>query len=464
MKRLFQIFAIATLALGFTACETPATGEINNDGEITLSLTGDKSEIVADGADKVTFTALVNGEANDEIIIVCLKNNSIVKNNTFTTTEAGEYLFKATYKNKSSDAFKVTATPAPVPTLTLTSDKDVIVANGTEVVTFTVTLDDEDVTAESVITNTATNVALEGNTFATDTAGDYLFVATYKEYTSEIKVISVAADVPVQKSLTLTASKMRIKADGEDKVVFTAKYGDEDVTGLFTLHTTTGATIEGNEFSTTTPGTFNIYAIYDNTRSNTVSIDAYDPAIASQYEIGTLCEVNGTKGVIYAIKTDKNDYTWVYVVSLDQAFLQWSTETVWCNCGSDKGAWNTYDPFDPRYSHAEGGVRDIANYPAFKWCMEHGADWFLPSSTELQWLWDATSGGAHVYDCDTMKAFNKTITENGGTAIAEDYYWSSNETSYDMIELIAFMDNSVVCLEPYKTKFYQTRAVARFNI
>lgn len=462
MKRLFQIFAIAALALGFTACETPS--QTTNDGEITLSLTGDKSEIVADGIDKVTFTVLVNGkETAEDVMIICTKNNSVVKNNTFTTTEAGEYLFKAAYNNKSSDAFKVTAVTPTVPTLVLNADKQSIVANGTEVVTFTVTLGGEDVTAESVITNITTNAAIEGNTFSTDTEGEYTFVASYEEYTSAEQVVTAVADIPVQKSLTLTATKMRIKADGEDKVVFTAKYGEEEVTN-FTLHTTTGGAIEGTEFATTTPGTYNIYALYENTRSNTVSIDAYDPAIASQYEIGTLCEVNGTKGVIYAIKTDKNDDTWVYVVSLDQAFLQWSTETVWCNCGSDKGAWNTYDPFDPRYSHAEGGVRDIANYPAFKWCMEHGADWFLPSSTELQWLWDATSGGAHVYDCDTMKAFNKTITENGGTAIAEDYYWSSNETSYDMIELIAFMDNSVICLEPYKTKFYQTRAVARFNI
>ena len=461
MKRFFQIFTIAALALGFTACEQPSEGT-EGGGEVTITLTGDKSEIVADGIDAVVFTALVNGEANDDIMIISLKNNSIVNNNTFTTTVAGDYLFKAVYNNKSSDAFKVTATEPTKPILYLTADKQNIVADGTEVVTFTVTINGEDVTANSTITNLSNNTAIEGNTFTTDTIGEYTFEAKYEEYTSP--QISVNATAVPQKSLTLKASKMRIKADGEEKVVFTAKYGDEDVTASCTLRTTTGATIEGSEFSTTTPGTYDIYALYDNTRSNTLSIDAYDPAIAGQYEIGTLCEVNGTKGVIYAIKTDKDNYTWVYVVSLDEARLQWSTENVWCNCGSDKGAWNTYDPFDERYSHAEGGVRDIANYPAFAWCMEHGADWFLPSSTELQWLWDATSGGAHVYDCDTMKAFNKVITDNGGTAIAEDYYWSSNETSYDLIQLIAFMENSVVCLEPYKTKFYQTRAVARFNI
>ena len=462
MKRLFQIFAIVALALGFTACDEQSEGI--QSGEINITLTGDKSEIVANGIDAVVFTALVNGEANSDIQIISLKNNSFVQNNTFTTTEAGDYLFKAVYGNKSSDAFKVTATAPTVPTLILEADKQSIVANGSDVVTFTVTLDGEDVTSESTIVNTMFNETLEGATFSTENAGEYQFLAEYGEYTSNIILVTAVTEQAVQKSLILSASTMRIKADGEEKVVFTAKYGDEDVTASCTLHTTNGAAIEGSEFSTTTAGTYNIYALYDNTRSNTLSIDAYDPAVAGQYEIGTLCEVNGTKGVIYAIKTDKSNYTWVYVVSLDEARLQWSTENVWCNCGTDKGAWNTYDPFDERYSHAEGGVRDIANYPAFAWCMEHGADWFLPSSTELQWLWDATSGGTHVYDCDTMKAFNKVIIDNGGTPIGEDYYWSSNETSYDMIELIAFMENSVVCLEPYKTKFYQTRAVARFNI
>ena len=462
MKKLFKIFAIAALALGFTACDEQSEG-IDN-GEITISLTGDKSEIVADGIDAVVFTALVNGEANDEIMIISLKNNSIVNDNTFTTTVAGHYLFKAVYKNKSSEAFKVTATAPEVPTLILEADKESIVANGTDVVTFTVTLDGVDVTAESTIMNGMFNEALEGATFSTDAIGEYQFYALYGEYESNTFVVEAYADQPVQKSLTITASKMRIKADGEDKVVFTAKYGEEDVTASCTLHTTTGAAIEGNEFTTTTAGTYNIYALYDNTRSNTLSIDAYDPAVVGKYDIGTVCEVNGTKGVVYAIKTDAQGYTWAYAVSLDEAFLQWSTENVWCNCISSKGAWNTYDPFDERYSNADGGVRDIANYPAFAWCMEHGADWFLPSDDELQWLWDATSGGTHKFDCDTMKTFNKIITDNGGSPIQEDYYWSSNETSYDMIELIAFMENSVVCLEPYKTKFYQTRAVARFNI
>ena len=460
MKRLFQIFVFAALALSFTACEQP--GETPDNGEIILSLTGDKTEIVADGVDKVTFTATVNGEANDQIQIINLKNNSFVENNTFTATVAGDYLFKAVYNNKSSEAFKVTATEPATPILFLTPDKQNIVADGTEIVTFTVTINGEDVTANSTITNITANAALEGNTFSTDTIGEYLFEAKYEDFTSsQVKINATAVS---QKSLKLQASEIRIKADGEDKVVFTVLYGEEDVTASCTIQTTTGSVIEGGEFATTTPGSYNIYALYDNVRSNTVSIDAYDPTVAGQYEIGQIYDVNGTKGMIYAIKSDNLGNNWVYLCSIDEADLQWSTENVMCNCISSKGEWNTYDPFNPTYSKADGGVRDVNNYPAFKWCMEHGDGWFMPSSTELQWMWDAISEGTHKFNNPSVEKYNKILTDNGGMPFVETYYWSSNETAADSVELIAFMEDSIVCLEPYKTKKYTVRAAYRFQI
>lgn len=463
MKRLFNILAIFSLLAGITACEGVVEEPQQKDAEVKL--TANKLEIVADDTDSVTFEVTVDGVVTTkDVQIIVLNDNSTLPGNTFKTATAGEYRFKAAYKTFTSETVTVTATAVAVPEVVLAADKTEIAADGTESVTFTVTVDGQDKTAEATIIELASNTRLEDNTFATTTEGSYTFVAEYGELRSQQVVITAKASAPVQHSLVLKASKQRIMCDGTDAVVFTAMYGEKDVTEECEFHTTTGTTLEGSTFSTTTVGTYNIYALYNNTRSNTVSIDVYDPAVVGEYEIGTLCEVNGTKGIIYAIKTDRDDYTWVYVVSLDEEYLQWSTENVWCNCGSDKGAWNTYDPFDERYSHAHGGVRDINNYPAFAWCMDHGEDWFLPSSTELQWLWDSISGGTHTYNCAAVEAFNKILTDNGGVILEEDYYLSSNETSEDLIELIAFMENSVVCLEPYKTKKFRTRAVARFNI
>ena len=457
MKRLFSIFAILSLAVGFTACEESVTTTPDPVDSITLSV--DKGEIVANGQDFATFTVNVA-----EAQIICLNDNSVLDTTTFKTTTPAEYRFVAVHNGVKSNEVKVVAKALKVEVV-LTADKSEIAGDNADTVTFTVTVDGEDKTSESTITIINYGTALEGNTFTTDVAGEFIFQAKYDgENSNQLIIVATSVEQPAQKSLTLTATPMRIKADGTESVTFKAMYGEEDVTATCQIQTTTGTAVENGVFTTTEAGTYNFYALYENTRSNTVSVDAYDPNMNVDYEIGQIYDINGTKGVAYAIKTDKQGNMWVYFFSMDEEYLQWSTENVWCNCGSDKGAWNTYDPFDPRYSYADGGVRDINNYPAFKWCMEHGDDWFMPSSTELQWMWDAVSGGTHDFDCDTMAAYNKLLTENGGEPFLETYYWSSNETSEDMIELVAFMADSVICLEPYKTHKYNVRATYRIQI
>ena len=276
------------------------------------------------------------------------------------------------------------------------------------------------------------------------------------ENSNQVIITATAVDAPVQKNLVLTASPMRIKADGTEKVIFKAMYGEDDVTATCEIKSTNGVTVENGVFTTTEAGTYNFYALYDNVRSNTVSVDAYDPNMTSDYEIGQIYDLNGTKGVCFAIKNDNQNRTWAYFFSMDEEYLQWSTENVWCNCASGRGDWNTEDML------RNGTSPD--KYPAAQWCVAHGEGWFMPSSTELQWMWDAVSGGTHTFDCDTMKAYNKLLTDNGGEPFIETYYWSSNETSDDMIELIAFMADSVVCLEPYKTSKYSVRATYRVQL
>jgi hypothetical protein len=376
---------------------------------------------------------------------------------TFTTTTAGEYRFKALYNGFTSNEVKVLATNPAGPTVVLTADKQAIVADNTEVVTFSVTIDGEDKTAESTITIVNYGTALEGNTFTTDVAGEFVFEANFEGTKSnQVIVTATAVETPVQKSLTIEASKLRIKADGEDSVTFTVMYGEEDVTSICEIKTTAGDVIEGGAFATTTPGSYNIYALYDNVRSNTVSIDAYDPNIASAYEIGQIYDVNGAKGVAYAIKTDNQNRTWAYFFSMDEADLQWSTENVWCNCIASRGDWNTEDML------RNGTSPDM--YPAAQWCIAHGDGWFMPSSQELQWMWDAISEGTHNFDNASVAAYNKLLTDNGGMPFVETYYWSSNETADDLVELIAFMNDSVVCLDPQKTYIYTVRAATRVQL
>ena len=455
MKKLFSLIALLSLAVGFTACE-----ETNPDAPDTktVTLSANKSEILADGVETVSFETTVNGVVtSDGVQIICLNDNSVLSASTFKTTAAGEYRFVAVSNGVKSNEVKVLATNPAGPTVVLTADKSTIVADNAETVTFTVTVDGEDKTAESTITIVNYASTLEGNTFVSDVAGEFVFEATFDgEKSNQVIVTATAVETPVQKSLTIEASKLRIKADGEDCATLTVMYGEEDVTATCEIRTTAGDVIEGGSFATTTPGSYNIYALYDNVRSNTVSIDAYDPNIASAYEIGQIYDINGAKGVAYAIKTDNQNRTWAYFFSMDEADLQWSTENVWCNCVASRGDWNTEDML------RNGTSPDM--YPAAQWCIAHGDGWFMPSSQELQWMWDAISEGTHNFDNASVAAYNKLLTDNGGMPFVETYYWSSNETADDLVELIAFMNDSVVCLDPQKTYTYTVRAATRIQL
>ena len=455
MKKLFSLIALLSLAVGFTACEekTPDTPDTK-----TVTLSANKSEIMADGVETVLFEATVNGVVtSDGVQIICLNDNSVLSASTFKTTAAGEYRFVAVCNGVKSNEVKVLATNPAGPTVVLTADKSTIVADNAETVTFTVTVDGEDKTAESTITIVNYASTLDGNTFVSDVAGEFVFEATFDgEKSNQVIVTATAVEAPVQKSLTIEASKLRIKADGEDCATLTVMYGEEDVTATCEIRTTAGDVIEGGSFATTTPGSYNIYALYDNVRSNTISVDAYDPNIASAYEIGQIYEVNGAKGVAYAIKTDNQNRTWAYFFSMDEADLQWSTENVWCNCVASRGDWNTEDML------RNGTSPDM--YPAAQWCIAHGDGWFMPSSQELQWMWDAISEGTHNFDNASVAAYNKLLTDNGGMPFVETYYWSSNETADDLVELIAFMNDSVVCLDPQKTYIYTVRAATRVQL
>lgn len=458
MRKLFNIFAIAALALGITACEKPAGNEPQEAKKPALEV--DKTEIVANGADKVTFTATVDGVANDEIIIICLKDNSVLDGYTFTTTTPGTYEFKAVYGNEASDVVAITATEAEK-IVTLEADKNEITGNATDAVTFTVKVDGAEVTEGYEITNLNYSAALEGNTFTSDVAGEFKFQAKYdgKWLSNEVTITVKAVEKPVEKELKIKATPNRIKADGSEEAVFTVLYGEDDVTAEAEIYNTaTQEIIESKKFSSTTVGSYTFRARYDGkTTGVSATVEVYDPALAGKYEIGSIYEINGVKGVIYAIKTDNKGLTWCYLFSLDEEDLQWSTKYEWCNCISDKGAWNTYDPF------TYYGM-DINNYPAFKWCMDHGDDWFLPSSKELNWMWEAITEGARDFDAPAVAKWNKIITDNGGEPFVETYYWSSNETSDDLIEVIAFMDDSVVCLDPTKDSVYTARAAYRFQV
>ena len=69
------------------------------------------------------------------------------------------------------------------PGLWLSADKTTITADGEDMVTFTVTLDDEDVTSQC--TFCSQSECYGRNVFTTTTAGEYVFHATYQGENSD---------------------------------------------------------------------------------------------------------------------------------------------------------------------------------------------------------------------------------------------------------------------------------------
>lgn len=462
MKKFLSIFAIVALALGFTACEEPTVEPQPEAQKPTLSV--DKNEILANGVDAATFTATVDGVEGAEIQIISLKDNTILTGNTFTTTEPGKYQFKAIYGQESSDVVEITAKEVEK-IVKLEADKSEILADNTESVTFTVKVDDVVVTENYEITNLNYGIKLEGNTFTSDVAGEFKFQAKYegKWLSNEVIVVVNEVPVPEKKTLKITATPNRIKADGTEEAVFTVTYGEDDVTADAEIYNVkTNEVLSGNKFKTSEVGTHSFRARYqEEITGASINVDAYDPNWEGKYEPGMLYNENGVKGVIFAIKEHKASGTmFCYVMSMDEEDLPWSHEQVDLRyANSAWGAWITEDIFHPGRDN-----RDINNYPAFKWCVEHGDGWFLPSQEEMEWMWDAVSGGQHKFEAPTVAEYNKVLTENGGEPLQETFYWSSTGLDSTSSVAIAFMENSVICLESTRDKAYSVRAAYRFAI
>ena len=482
-----------------TSVEEPET-------KVEVTLEVDKTEILADGTDAATFTVKVDGVVTTEDVYVFnLATNKSVKNRVFTTTEAGEYEFMASFGEHYSQHVTVVAkaveAPKADPVIELIADKTEFVADGVDKVTFTVTADGVAAEAYTIyLVGETENSELKSNVFTTSKAGEYKFKAMVEEFESEVITITATEpEVVAEPKLTLSADKTEIVADGIDAVVFEIKeenFNTEDAPLLYNL--TDNSVVRG-PFTATEAGTYEFVARKGEVESNKVTIvaKAVEPENpeqpenpenpenpeqpenpenpeqpenpenpeqpeqpAKEYKVGDYYEENGNKGIVFAINTDVYGTTWCYVFSLDEAYLEWSTINVDCGYNhSSNGQWMTEDLFNPKY-----GAQNIDDYPAFKWCIEHGEGWFLPSTKELGWMWNTISGGTHNFQSDSVKAFNKLIVEKGGDAFCEDYYSSSNENSTDTIDVVAFMSDSVVCLEPYKTSKFSVRAAYRFIV
>lgn len=133
------------------------------------------------------------------------------------------------------------------------------------------------------------------------------------------------------------------------------------------------------------------------------------------YEVGDYYNRDGKEGVVFDVWDDGRHGK---ILSLDQSSkqLQWCTNKQ-LDKKIDVGADSKSDgKVNTDKVMARG---DADQYPAFTWCRDKGADWYLPAIDELRLL---------LLNDSVHDVVNKTIAQKGGTELYDiGLYWSSSE-------------------------------------
>jgi hypothetical protein len=115
---------------------------------------------------------------------------------------------------------------------------------------------------------------IEANVFSTTTAGNYVVYAKKNDtiISNEITFFAkeyIAPEIPI----VITASTDTIVADGIDEITFNVTEGKSVITNEIDIYVN-GNKINGSSFSTTTPGSYNVYAKKNDVISNEITITA----------------------------------------------------------------------------------------------------------------------------------------------------------------------------------------------
>ena len=206
-----------------------------------------------------------------------IKVDGVVKNAKsgvlYATTEGNDVTLHAdiTFSDGTTRHFVYEgAVTAPVVEgeITISASKSEIKANGVDSVTFTAMQDGNDVTNDCLFY--VNDTALGSASFTSKEVGNYTVYATKGTKISNKITINVVEYVPL--TLTLTASKSSLVADGTDSATFTVKADSNlDVTSECEIYVN-DIRNNGTTFRTSSVGTFSVYALYKGVKSNIVTI------------------------------------------------------------------------------------------------------------------------------------------------------------------------------------------------
>lgn len=180
------------------------------------------------------------------------------------------------------------------------------------------------------------------------------------------------------------------------------------------------------------------------------------------YHVGDYYSRNGVQGIVCYVEADGQHGL---VISLDEAMLPWSVfrkpdlRTVDTDSAND-GLEN----MAALECYIEANNLSWDDFPAFKWCRDHGDGWYLPSIDELLAIGHGYHGGSRVNSSrQARNKFNDALRSHGGKRMDRMlYYFSSTEKS-DRDALASHLDPEPPYLvELPKSSKFLVRAVHRF--
>ena len=176
------------------------------------------------------------------------------------------------------------------------------------------------------------------------------------------------------------------------------------------------------------------------------------------YKIGDYYNENGKEGVVFEV-TDDGLHGKIVSMTQSDGQLQWV---------SDKIEENRFIGANDEHNGIHNmtlisSIQDWQNkYPAFKWCVDLGEGWYLPSIEELK---------AFTLDPYVYYDVNRTIVANGGVKLFNiksdwGFYWSSTEKNKQRStgEYCAYYVHMYQgdVFHHNKGDYYSVRAVATF--
>lgn len=280
-----------------------------------IFLTASTDTIVANGIDAVNFTA-IQDSVDVTSSVKFFVNDNIIESNVFSTESSGDYVVYAKKNDtiiSNEISFYAKKYVEPEIPIVIAASTDTIVADGIDAIIFTVTEGKRNITNNIDIYVNGNKI--EGNKFSTTTAGEYSAYAKRDDVTSnEISFYAKGTEGPEEpeKPIELFASKTNIIADGIDAVTFTVKQDNIDVTSEVEIFVN-GNKIDGNSFTTTTAGSYNVNAKKGELVSNELNIIAeeyIEPEKPIELSASTTSiTANGTDVISFTVIQDGDNVT-----------------------------------------------------------------------------------------------------------------------------------------------------------